>query len=188
MDVEDHEGGRLDIGSSGEMVDWDDMMPGDVMQDMEDVYQFIPLAGSRPVPKEAGPSGGQRSRHVVDAFHLDESDDSRVEIPNLMAGKAIRMADTLHKQWHMKFGGGDEDMDMDGSSSDKTDFAPFASEMDWKIANWVIKDGPGHAAFDCLLAIPDVRDHLIISTIYILSCRFGKNWAFHTTTFEVCTN
>lgn len=167
-DLTDFEGGHLDIGGIGDMDDWDDMNPGDVMQDMEDVFQFVPLAGSGPIPEVAGPSGGPRSRHVVDAFHLDQSEDSRVEYVHPTAGKVIRMADTLHEQWHIKFGRGDEDIDMDGSSSDKTNFAPFASEMDWKIANWAIKDSPGNAAFDRLLAIPDVRHYLSISAIYIL--------------------
>lgn len=27
-------------------------------------------------------------------------------------------------------------------------FPPFASELDWRIVQWVVKDGPGHKAFD----------------------------------------
>ncbi|KAJ7852764.1 hypothetical protein B0H14DRAFT_3656681 [Mycena olivaceomarginata] len=42
-------------------------------------------------------------------------------------------------------------------------FAPFASELDWRIAEWVIKDGPGHKAFDRLLEIPGVREKLGLS-------------------------
>ncbi|KAJ7743424.1 hypothetical protein B0H14DRAFT_2308748, partial [Mycena olivaceomarginata] len=42
-------------------------------------------------------------------------------------------------------------------------FAPFASELDWMIAEWVIKDGPGHKAFDRLLDIPGVRQKLGLS-------------------------
>ena len=38
---------------------------------------------------------------------------------------------------------------------DKT-FAPFASEMDWRIAEWVIKDGIGHNSFNRLVSIPGV--------------------------------
>ena len=35
-------------------------------------------------------------------------------------------------------------------------FYPFNSELDWKIAQWAIKDGPGKNAFDRLLKIPGV--------------------------------
>ena len=174
MDAEENEGGGLEIGGTGDMNDWDDMMPGDVMDDMEDVMQFIPEAGSKAIPEagseaipEAGPSSGARSRHVVDAIHLDQGDDSRVEVVNTNAGWVLRMESTLHEKWHKQFGHKNEDVDMDGSSDDETDYAPFASEMDWKIANWVIKDGPGHAAFDRLLAIPDVSHHFTLYTMYI---------------------
>jgi hypothetical protein len=166
MEVQDFEGGGLDIGGTGDINDWDDMMPGDVMKDMEDVIEFIPSAGSEAIP-EAGPSGDARSRHIVDSIHLDQGDDERVEFTNTKAGWVIGVADTLYKQWHTKFGHMDEDIDMDGASGDKTDYAPFASEMDWRIANWVVKDGPGHGAFDRLLAIPDVSQHFSDSAIFI---------------------
>ncbi|KAJ3776370.1 hypothetical protein FB446DRAFT_762900 [Lentinula raphanica] len=42
-------------------------------------------------------------------------------------------------------------------------FAPFASEMDWRIAEWVVKDGIGHKSFDRLLAIPGVKEKLGLS-------------------------
>ncbi|KAJ6540166.1 hypothetical protein DFH09DRAFT_1249545 [Mycena vulgaris] len=50
-----------------------------------------------------------------------------------------------------------------GGADPPNGFAPFASELDWRIAEWVIKDGPGHKAFDRLLAIPGVREKLGLS-------------------------
>ncbi|CAA7267865.1 unnamed protein product [Cyclocybe aegerita] len=41
--------------------------------------------------------------------------------------------------------------------------SPFTSELDWKIAQWAIKDSPGHNAFDCLLKIPGVVEKLGLS-------------------------
>lgn len=35
-------------------------------------------------------------------------------------------------------------------------FAPFSSELDWKIAEWAVKDSIGHNSLDRLLAIPGV--------------------------------
>ncbi|PPQ85135.1 hypothetical protein CVT25_004249, partial [Psilocybe cyanescens] len=42
-------------------------------------------------------------------------------------------------------------------------FFPFASELDWKVAQWAVMDGPGHNAFDRLLAIPGVVEKLGLS-------------------------
>ncbi|KAJ7307753.1 hypothetical protein DFH08DRAFT_927418 [Mycena albidolilacea] len=75
------------------------------------------------------------------------------------------MNDNLHAKWKRSFGlaidpDGDIDMEVSDSSNG---FAPFASELDWRIAEWVIKNGPGHKAFDRLLNIPGVRDKLGLS-------------------------
>ncbi|KAF8874329.1 hypothetical protein CPB84DRAFT_1690242 [Gymnopilus junonius] len=37
------------------------------------------------------------------------------------------------------------------------EFMPFSSELDWRFAEWAVKDGPGQNAIDRLLAIPGVR-------------------------------
>ncbi|KAG2134040.1 uncharacterized protein EDB93DRAFT_1242739 [Suillus bovinus] len=39
-------------------------------------------------------------------------------------------------------------------------FYPFASHLDWKVVCWAVQEGIGHKAFDRLLAIPGVREHL----------------------------
>ncbi|KAF8168381.1 hypothetical protein B0H34DRAFT_646341 [Crassisporium funariophilum] len=47
---------------------------------------------------------------------------------------------------------GDGDISMEGENP----FFPFLSELDWKVAQWAVKDGPGHSAFNRLLEIPGV--------------------------------
>ncbi|KAF8958087.1 hypothetical protein BDZ97DRAFT_1668977 [Flammula alnicola] len=42
-------------------------------------------------------------------------------------------------------------------------FAPFSSELDWRVAQWAVKDGPGHNAFNRLLEIPGVVEKLGLS-------------------------
>ncbi|KAF8868755.1 hypothetical protein CPB84DRAFT_1755779 [Gymnopilus junonius] len=42
-------------------------------------------------------------------------------------------------------------------------FAPFASELDWRVAQWAVKDGPSHNAFNRLLEIPGVVENLGLS-------------------------
>ncbi|KAJ7778043.1 hypothetical protein DFH07DRAFT_1036562, partial [Mycena maculata] len=133
-------------------IDVPDIPIADVMQEWEDdVFQFIPLDPNLPGPS----SFPQRSRHPVD------EDNSRVVDSHPTAGKVIRMNDNLHAKWKRSFGlmtvpDADGDIEM-GAVDSVNGFAPFAYELDWRIAEWVIKDGPGHKAFDRLLNIPGVR-------------------------------
>jgi hypothetical protein len=50
--------------------------------------------------------------------------------------------------------------------ADENLFFSFASELDWKIGCWAVKDKPGHNAFDCLLQIPGVS----CLYVWIFSC------------------
>ncbi|KIM57120.1 hypothetical protein SCLCIDRAFT_96312, partial [Scleroderma citrinum Foug A] len=78
-----------------------------------------------------------------------------VEIEFEGAGHVIRMDETVHERWRRRFGDGDGDVLMDevAAKADNT-FAPFASELDWHVAHWVVQEGIGHKLLDRLLAIP----------------------------------
>ncbi|KAJ7864143.1 hypothetical protein B0H14DRAFT_2174243, partial [Mycena olivaceomarginata] len=94
----------------------------------------------------------------------DEEDEQVVEV-HPTAGKVIRMSDDLYAKWAHSFGlepDRDGDIHMGGPDA-PNGFAPFASELDWSIAQWVVKDGPGHKAFDRLLDIPGVCEKLGLS-------------------------
>ncbi|KAJ7939775.1 hypothetical protein B0H13DRAFT_2497549 [Mycena leptocephala] len=124
----------------------------------DDVFQFIPLAPNEPGPSSAPQLTGQ-------SRYLSDEDDSRVIDSHPTAGQVIRMNDNLHAKWQHSFGlalDPDGDVEMHGPDSPNI-FAPFASKLDWQIAEWVIKDGPGHKAFDRLLRIPGVREKLGLS-------------------------
>jgi hypothetical protein len=129
------------------------------LDDMDDTFYFI-QGPIEPAIGEAGPSNtGKTSRHIPMKRHLEEEEDSRVEETHPTAGAVIRMHDHLHAKWQKHFGNQyhDGDVDMDEGDEDKRLFFPFASELDWNVANWAVKDGPGHKAFDRLLSIPGVR-------------------------------
>ncbi|KAJ7064424.1 hypothetical protein B0H15DRAFT_807765 [Mycena belliarum] len=133
-----------------------DLPVDDAMQEWEDdIFRFIPLDPNLPGPS----STPQNIRPLV------EEDNSRVVDSHPTAGRVIRMNDNLHAKWKRSFAlaipDGDGDVVMDGTSPNG--FAPFASELDWRIAEWVIKDGPGHKAFDRLLDIPGVKTKLGLS-------------------------
>ncbi|KAJ8579868.1 hypothetical protein M405DRAFT_892879 [Rhizopogon salebrosus TDB-379] len=51
--------------------------------------------------------------------------------------------------------GVDVDMDDTGQpSSSYNTFAPFASELDWRVAHWAVSEGIGHKSFNRLMDIP----------------------------------
>jgi|HubBroStandDraft_3_1064219.scaffolds.fasta_scaffold07832_7 hypothetical protein len=152
------EAGELTVEENTE--EMDEMLPSEVMEGIDDLFHFIPGHGNPQAP-EAGPSQGPRSRHIIEDTHLDRAEDSRVEDVDMTAGRVIRMNPHLHTKWKRLFGHTDGDIEMAEPGDEINEYAPFASEMDWKIANWVVKDGPGHNAFDRLLEIPGVRVLLI---------------------------
>lgn len=79
------------------------------------------------------------------------------------AGKVIGQDQKLYNKWKQIFGqeqakeGFNMNVDEEPSSEKQNPYAPFTSELDWRIARWAIKDNPGHKAFDRLLSIPGVR-------------------------------
>lgn len=48
----------------------------------------------------------------------------------------------------------------EAKDGDGNPFWPFASELDWRVARWVVTDSPGHKATDRLLEIPGVSDEM----------------------------
>ena len=144
-------------------------LPEEIMDDFmeyDDLFHFVPLSSTPPPMPEIGEAGlGPSSSAAMDARCLqhrvlDDEDDSRVEDVYEGAGRVVRMNQTLHEKWKRQFasefdGDGDAAMD-DGTAPTSNTFYPFASEMDWRVANWMIKESPGNKAFDRLLEIPGV--------------------------------
>lgn len=142
--------------------------------DYEDLFHFIDRDPPLPDPSfgEAGPgpSTAAHRNRMLDPRLLDDEEDSRVEIVQPTAGKVICMNDTLHQVWRRHFKSADHDGDIemgDGhcDAGDKNGYAPFASKMDWEIARWMVKEDPGHGAFDRLLEIPGVSLCLTLSAL-----------------------
>ena len=155
--------------------DIDEEDPGAVMDDYipEELFHFVPDESSGPDIGEAGPGPSTTSQMSSEARRkphhcLDDDEDERVEDIDADAGRPIRMDKSLHQQWQELFGPGkDREGDVimgDGtflSSGRANGFAPFASELDWRVANWAITEGVGHNSFNRLLAIPGVRFRFI---------------------------
>lgn len=157
------------VSEDGDTEDGDveDQDPEDVEREFdEEMFQFVPqgdAAANRDLPMDVdpdpdAPSGSAPHAHPPQPpLDLDDDQDERVydEFPG--AARVIRMDQTLHERWREMFGGnGDHPMGEGVNSVDDTAFSPFASELDWRIAQWAVKDGIGHGSFDRLLSIPGV--------------------------------
>ena len=146
----------MDDAARGE----DDEDPEDVMDDVqEDLFHFIPSDLEDNINANLGVAGPGPSTAAQRS--LDDDEDTRTEEEYTSAGKVIRMNSTLHELWRRRFqdlGEGDSDVEMGDAEGNPEQvlYHPFASELDWRIANWMIKDNPGHNAFDRLLLIPGV--------------------------------
>ncbi len=103
---------------------------------------------------EAGP-GPQTAVNRMRAFAtahagyrvLEDDDDKRIVVVEKNAGRVHR------KQRPPSSKICDEEGDIDMTENP---FHPFDSELDWRIAQWAIKEDSGHKAFDRLLSIPGV--------------------------------
>ncbi|KDQ58820.1 hypothetical protein JAAARDRAFT_94675, partial [Jaapia argillacea MUCL 33604] len=101
---------------------------------------------------------------------MEDDQDERVIVEHPTAGKVLQVDKTLHDKWRRHFGERlEKGMDQDGDVAMDSDedsvangevegdvFMPFASELDWRIAQWAIQESPGKGSFDRLLAIPGV--------------------------------
>jgi hypothetical protein len=169
-DVEGILGDAGDVSGSGLEREPESIM-GDV-EDDDDLFHFIPLPSTPPDIGEAGPgpsSTAATAPSTSDHLHrrvLDDIDDSSVEDIFKGAGLVIQMNENLHERWKKMFESehdGDGDVRMEDMPVDTTSFHPFASELDWRVANWVIKESLGHKAFDRFLSIPGV----CVSSFYV---------------------
>lgn len=108
-----------------------------------DEYLLLPQQGPGPQTR------ANRAARIAPASRaLDDEDDSRYIIEHPTAGRVIRK---------------EVDSDGDITMEDESEqFAPFKSEMDWKVAEWAIQDSIGKNSFNRFLSISGVRHSLYI--------------------------
>lgn len=115
-----------------------------------DELQFLP---DEPDEIGAEPLTLQENTHSRHTVLDDDDDDERITIVDEDAGRIFRKeAPPRFTQVDRE---GDTFMEEDGEGNQ---FSPFSSELDWRIAHWAVKDGPGHNAFNRFLEIPGVSD------------------------------
>lgn len=133
------------------------------MAEIEAMFHFVEETVDVEIG-EAGPGPATAEhRHRSKRFKiyvLDEEDDTRVVVEDEDAGKVIQMDETLHRRWRKLFHQPSFQKTMPEiplPTGDPNPYAPFASELDWRIARWAVHDGIGHSSLDQLLGIPGVR-------------------------------
>ena len=118
----------------------------------EDELQFLRVE-AKEISEENQPQTAEKtishhSKHTV----LDDEEDERIIIVDEDAGRIFRKEPPPS---YTQDRDGDELMEEDGEPNP---FAPFSSELDWRVAHWAVKDGPGHNAFNRFLEIPGVSN------------------------------
>lgn len=112
----------------------------------------LPATGPGPGPSTLA---NRPLRIAPGILNLDENDDERHTIVHPSAGLV-----KAHKAIAVHKGG------LDNA------FTPFSSFLDWKIAQWAIKDSIGHRSLDRLFAIPGVR-HMFNEVEYLSNLTSG---------------
>lgn len=138
----------------------------------QDEFHFIPAAPPEMIQPEVGTGPQTAANHIQreamqDNRTLEDDEDERFTIWAKNAGNVIRQ-DPPPKYIPDR---GEQEVNCSNSESsmevnqEADKFAPFVSELDWQIAQWAVKDGPGHNAFNRLLEIPGVELPFIHSFI-----------------------
>lgn len=122
----------------------------------------IPLGEAGPGPSSMTYIADEKRRKLqIPAF--DEEDEAGFTVEFGSAAAIIRMDSTMHDKWHQAYQTwrteDEEDVMMsDGTANSGNDlWAPFASELDWRVAQWAVEENVGQGTVDRLLDIPGVR-------------------------------
>ncbi|KAK1233750.1 hypothetical protein PQX77_003078, partial [Marasmius sp. AFHP31] len=124
-----------------------------------DAAMDVGLGEAGPGPATVQATRGFKKMVASIPHSLDLQEDPMYFESHAKGGKVIRMSQTLYEKWEERF---KEDDDEPGDEAAATYF-PFASQLDWQIARWAVKENIGHGTLDRLLAIPGVRERLEVS-------------------------
>ncbi|KAH9841974.1 uncharacterized protein C8Q71DRAFT_700197 [Rhodofomes roseus] len=165
MDVEDRDSDSEDL-----LNDFQDVLEN------RDLFSFVltgpPTASCSSGEPQASSSTGrifQPPTAPPQMLSLDDDEDTRIEEEDLLAGKVIRMDARVVETWKVFFSGdsdGEDRMEVDGEDEaegrGEDIWRPFASELDWRVAMWIVREDVGQNSMNRFLSIPGVRICLIL--------------------------
>lgn len=132
----------------------------DVIQN-RDLFRFVlpdePPDGSG--SREASSSSGPRYVTIRPPI-LDDDDDPRTYEEDDTVGAVVAIAPTIVEKWKAYFRD-DDPMEVDGEENQEgagkdlnAKWLPFASELDWKVASWIVREDVGQNSLNRFLSIP----------------------------------
>ena len=120
-------------------------------------YHFLPSDGPEVLEEGAAGPGPSTAANWILWAVLDDNNDEHVTIIDKDASR-IYQQDPAPRYIPV-----DKDGDIVmGNDGEPNPFTPFSSELDWRVAQWAVKDGPGHNAFDRFLKIPGVSKFCVL--------------------------
>ena len=138
-----------DVNNSDYMDSFPEGEDGDFFNDFAsegmDEYELIPEnVPATPLP--ASMASSSRLPSQSQNRSLEDEDDTRYIEEHPTAGKVLPSTAAADS---------DGDINME-EFTEKNTLSPFSLDLDWKIAEWVVKESVGHSAVDRLLEIPGV--------------------------------
>ena len=154
----------------------------DVIQN-RDLFRFVlpdqpPDGFSSP-----GASSSYPRQVTISPPILDDDDDTRTFEEDVTAGAVIAMQPTIVEKWKAYFEDAKDDdrMDVDGGENDRAagedpdgKWRPFASELDWRVASWILKEDVGQNALNRFLSIPGVSLNSVPVRQYLIIFPVGR--------------
>ena len=175
---------ELVVGNDNSLngIEVDDEDFEDVIQN-RDLFRFVlpdqpPDGFSSP-----GASSSYPRQVTISPPILDDDDDARTFEEDVTAGAVIAMQPTIVEKWKVYFGDdADNDrMDVDGEETERAvgedpdrKWRPFASELDWRVAAWILKEDVGQNALNRFLSIPGVSLNSVLVCRYLIIFSVGR--------------
>lgn len=179
-----HQGSMQDVDAP----DFDDIMEQhNLFELVPPVHDYDQHGASSSSSSSAGPSNlNLVQRRALLPPSLNDDEDTRVidELDEELAGRVVRMSEAVVEKWKAYFweepaeDEEDDRMEVDGEEGatgagapkkppidPQMRWRPFASELDWRVAMWAVREDVSQGALNRLLAIPGVSKFIAVTVL-----------------------